>query len=359
MFQNVPDQKTTDSISIRNIRNVYSFSVIACFFDTLSLALFAVAKRGEPRFWQVVFNVSCCVLACVLVIVLSRAMIRKFEKDGTISSLRANVLVTVFYIALSAWGIIVDSEHYMAGDQMLTFYIVQFCFVCFVVMPPKSGSAMIALAFSVLYLRTYLFDGATRMQPQNIFIFAVIAVFGNAIQYMTLLESEKQKSEILELNQILQQQAMIDDLTKLKNRNALRSDFKGYIDRDACVVMADVDHFKFYNDTYGHIVGDKVLQLVASATMEVFRGEGAYRYGGDEFLIILSGYTEEEFTEKLAQWETALRSIQIPNVTRPIACSWGYTRCLLRNENDLRNAIKTADDRLYEAKKAESGPLAD
>lgn len=355
VFRDTPDQKITDSINIRNIRSVYVFSVIACIFDTVTLALFAATRRGEPRFWQIFFNVSCCVLACALIIVLSRGVIRRYERDGTISNIRTNTLVTLFYIVLSAWGIVVDVEHYAAGEQMLTFYIVQFCFVCFVVMPPKSGSVIIALSFSTLYLHTYFLDGAAEMQPQNYVIFSVIAIFGNAIQYMMLLESEKQKSEIMELNQILQQQALVDDLTELKNRNALRGDFERYIGKYAYVIMADVDHFKLFNDTYGHPVGDSVLRLIAAATMEVFRGEGTYRYGGDEFLILLSDHTDEEFTRKLNQWKGEIQSIRIPDVTQPISCSCGYERCLLKSADDLRNAIKTADDRLYEAKKKESG----
>ena len=351
MFQNTHDQKILDAINIRNIHNVSAFAVIVCVFDTLSLVLFAATKQGEPRFWQTVFNVGCCVIVCVLVIILSRASIRRFEKDGVISNWKTNALVAILYIALSAWGIMVDSEHYMAGEQMLTFYIVQFCFVSFVVMPVKAGSAMIALAFSALYLRMYLIDGAAKMQPQNHFIFLIIALFGSAMQHMMLLETEKQKTEILELNEILRQQALIDDLTKLRNRNALRVDFERYAGRDTCVVMADVDHFKAFNDSYGHPVGDSVLRLVADAAMEAFQGGGTYRYGGDEFLILLSDHTEEEFAEELRQWKQNVAAIQIPNVTRKISCSCGYERCLLKNPEDLRNAIKTADARMYEAKK--------
>lgn len=235
---------------------------------------------------------------------------------------------------------------------MLTFYIVQFCFVCFVVMPPRLGSILIALSFLVLYLSLYFADGAVGIQPQNYALFGLIAVFGNAFQYMRVRETEKRRVHILELNQILRQEASIDDLTKLKNRNALRNDFDRYTGRYIYAIMADIDHFKSYNDAYGHVVGDEVLGRVAAATKEAFSNGDAYRYGGDEFLIILADRTEEEFNGSIASWREAVRSVQAPGISHPITCSFGYIRCFIKNADDLRDAIKAADDHLYEVKKA-------
>lgn len=352
IFRNMSDRRIMDSINIRNIRNVHIFSVIACIVDAVSLLLFVVMNRDSPDFWLTFFNVGCYVAACAVVAVLSKMFIRKYDEDGTISNIKSNILVTFFYILLSVWGILVDVEHYRAGEQMLTFYIVQFCFICFVMMKPKIGSFLIALSFFSLYLSIYFVDGAAGMQPQNYILFTMVAVLGNAIQHMLLLESEKYKIDIIELNQILQQEASFDDLTKLKNRNALHRDFEKHMGKFVYIIMTDIDYFKNYNDTYGHVVGDKVLQMVASATMETFRDGEAYRYGGDEFLIILADCTKEELEEKIEKWKEAIQSIHIPNVTRFITCSYGYEHRLVKNMNDLRNSIKTADDRLYEAKKA-------
>ncbi|MDO4556472.1 MAG: GGDEF domain-containing protein [Lachnospiraceae bacterium] len=243
-----------------------------------------------------------------------------------------------------------DTVHYRAGNQMLTFFIVQFCFASLVVMSPKWGSPLIALAFSALYVSIYFQDGAAHIQPQNYYIFAIIAVFSNAMQNALLHKSEKSKVEIQELNQILQQEASIDDLTQLKNRKALRGDFEKSNGKTVSVMMTDIDHFKSYNDVYGHAIGDEVLRLVALATIESFQGGEAYRYGGDEFLVILPDGTEKEFEEKKQKWEEAIKAIQMPNVPCVVSCSYGCERCKIRNAEDLRKAIKTADDRLYQAK---------
>lgn len=352
MFSSVSDRKIVDSINIRNIRNVYTFSVIACVLDAITLIPFSVMNWGQPAFFHTFFHVSYCVIACAAVAILAKRAIRKYEQENTISNLQSNVLIAFFYILLSVWGILVDAAHYGAGEQMLTFYIVQFCFVCFVAMRPRIGSVLIALSFAALYFIVYRIDGASDVQPQNYSILAIIAVFGNAIQHMMLQESEKRKLELLELNQILQQEASIDDLTELKNRKALRGDFSKHIGKTVYTIMADVDHFKYYNDTYGHVMGDNVLRLVASATKEAFRNGEAYRYGGDEFLIILADYTEEAFSESIAEWKAAIKSIRIPEIARPIACSYGYEHRSINSAEDLRSAIEAADDGLYKAKKA-------
>lgn len=351
LFFRTSDRRIIDSINIRNLRNMFVFSLAACIMDAFTLALFTAANWDKPGFRQTFINVGCCVIACFIVILLSKAMIRKYNKEGTVSNVKANILVTFFYTVMSAWGIMVDLGHYGAGEQMLTFYIVQFCFVCFVVMLPKIGSLLIALSFSALYIGTYLIDGAVNMQPQNFIIFAIIAILGNVLQHMMLQESEKSKIDILNLNQILWQEASVDDLTKLKNRKALRSDFDKHIGKHVYTIIADIDHFKSYNDTYGHLAGDMVLRKAAAATMEAFHDGDAYRYGGDEFLIILADCTDEDFIESIGKWKEALHSIQIPDVAHSVTCSFGYARRLLKNSDDLRDAIKAADDRLYEAKR--------
>ncbi|MDD2956341.1 MAG: diguanylate cyclase [Oscillospiraceae bacterium] len=352
LFQTASDPRMTDAINIRNIRNVYAFSLVVCIVEAVPLLLYVMFSRNSPGFLRTLLSVSYCVAACGTVAVLSRMIVRKYNREGVISNLRSNALVTFFYLIMSAWSVLVDAAHYGDGNQMMTFYIVQFCFISFVVIRPRIGSVLIALAFSALYFALYAQDGAIHIQLQNYYIFAIIAVFSNAMQYMLLNKSEKSKLEIQELNQILQQEVTIDALTMLKNRKALRDNFDKHIGKTVSVMMADIDHFKSYNDSYGHAVGDTVLRMVASAIMEAFQGGEAYRYGGDEFLIILPDCTEEAFEEKKEKWKKAVGAIQIPNVDRTISCCYGCERCLLRNVDDLRKAINTADNRLYQAKEA-------
>lgn len=351
-FRNASDSRVGDLICIENMRSLYRFSIIVILIEMISILSFFLLHWNTPNFWKTLFNVVCCVIVCAVVAVLAKGIMIQYRKNGKISSRLSNSVVTFFYLLLSVWGAFVDLAHYKNGEQMLTFYIVQFCFLCFVVMMPKLGGILVILSFSFFYFLLYQVDGAAGIQPQNYIIFLLIAIWGNAIQYTILQEAEKNKVEILELNKILQEEAIIDDLTKLKNRNGLNRDMEKYIGQSVYVIMADIDYFKKYNDTYGHLVGDQVLNLVAASAKKTFFGGEAYRYGGDEFLIVLPNCTKEDYEERMREWKKAIRAIQINPVTIPIECSNGSGSGCPKNTDEFKDIIKKADDRLYDAKKA-------
>ncbi|NAZ97248.1 GGDEF domain-containing protein [Vibrio toranzoniae] len=92
--------------------------------------------------------------------------------------------------------------------------------------------------------------------------------------------------------------AFNDQLTNIPGRHALEVDMK-HLGRKYSMAMVDIDHFKKFNDTYGHDIGDDVLKLVARVLKETTGGAKAYRYGGEEFTIIFKGKYTEQVKEHL------------------------------------------------------------
>ena len=92
--------------------------------------------------------------------------------------------------------------------------------------------------------------------------------------------------------------AFNDQLTNIPGRHALEVDMK-HLGRKYSLAMVDIDHFKKFNDTYGHDIGDDVLKLVAGILKETTGGARAYRYGGEEFTIIFKGKHTEQVEEHL------------------------------------------------------------
>ncbi|MCS6781450.1 MAG: GGDEF domain-containing protein [Geminicoccaceae bacterium] len=84
-----------------------------------------------------------------------------------------------------------------------------------------------------------------------------------------------------------------DALTGLPNRRALEEDLRA-LGPAYTIAMVDVDHFKKFNDTHGHDIGDQVLRLVGTRLAGIGGGGRAYRYGGEEFAVVFSGRTLEE-----------------------------------------------------------------
>jgi diguanylate cyclase (GGDEF)-like protein len=87
--------------------------------------------------------------------------------------------------------------------------------------------------------------------------------------------------------------AYLDELTELPARRALREKFQK-LGGTYTVAMLDVDHFKKFNDTYGHDTGDAVLRMIATKMNRVTGGGTSYRYGGEEFSVIFNGKDSED-----------------------------------------------------------------
>jgi diguanylate cyclase (GGDEF)-like protein len=104
--------------------------------------------------------------------------------------------------------------------------------------------------------------------------------------------------------------AFRDDLTGIPSRRSLNECLHG-LGRKYTVAMLDVDHFKRFNDTYGHDVGDQVLKMVARKMMDVGGGGKAYRYGGEEFTIIFSGRQAEDTLPHLEELRTAIADYRL------------------------------------------------
>jgi diguanylate cyclase (GGDEF)-like protein len=106
------------------------------------------------------------------------------------------------------------------------------------------------------------------------------------------------------------QMAFRDELTGLPGRRALNERLQR-LGRSYVIAMADVDHFKKFNDSHGHDVGDQVLRVVANHLRKISGGGTAYRYGGEEFTLVFPGKTLEECLPHLEVIRQAIETYHI------------------------------------------------
>lgn len=117
-------------------------------------------------------------------------------------------------------------------------------------------------------------------------------------------------------------------------------------------MLFDIDEFKQINDQSGHNIGDRILSDVSKITKQVFSNDNVYRFGGDEFVVIKTGLSLNEFTEKINQLQNLAKGIAIDENRRGVNLSIGYIYGLAADVLDIRSMIKLADELLYEVKRS-------
>lgn len=153
----------------------------------------------------------------------------------------------------------------------------------------------------------------------------------------------------------LEQLVHTDPLTDAYNRHA----FYGFMNKQSeggpkssgCVGFFDIDNLKAINDCFGHAAGDMVIRSVVRSLREIIRAEDLiYRWGGDEFFVVMVSMEAEMAENRMTRLESLLEHVYIDTLPEPIrvGVSWGFTN--YASSSDLETAIKSADSEMYRRK---------
>jgi diguanylate cyclase (GGDEF)-like protein len=171
------------------------------------------------------------------------------------------------------------------------------------------------------------------------------------------------QAELERVNLELREQSLTDQLTGLGNRRRMEEDVARTharalrSGRSYGIALFDIDHFKLYNDHYGHVAGDETLRRVAAGIDFVVRaGECAYRYGGEEFLLLIPDCDPSDCIFVCA--DRVRRSVldaAIPHGARPsappiVTLSGGVSCWTPGSPLSALEVIEQADEALFEAK---------
>jgi diguanylate cyclase (GGDEF)-like protein len=162
-------------------------------------------------------------------------------------------------------------------------------------------------------------------------------------------------AELLEANRALAQAAVTDGLTGLKNHRAFQEALHSAVQmaerlqQPLSLVMFDIDHFKQFNDTFGHPAGDELLRQVAQVLRESARAyDVAARYGGEEFALLLPNTTLEQAVQVAERLRQQIRAIENPHA--PVSASFGVAT--YRRGTPPATLVYEADAALYRAKRS-------
>jgi two-component system chemotaxis response regulator CheY len=170
------------------------------------------------------------------------------------------------------------------------------------------------------------------------------------------------RAELEQANLDLNERSLTDALTGLGNRRRMEEDLRRAharalrIGRPYGMTLFDIDHFKLYNDHYGHLAGDETLRQVAQCfNRETRGGESVYRYGGEEFLLVLPDCTIDDAVAAARRICRAVTDQAIPHVARPssppvVTLSGGVSCWTPGSALSVPELLREADDALFRAK---------
>jgi len=233
---------------------------------------------------------------------------------------------------------------------------------------------LVALAPGVYRLYRYNSEYDAALLGVWLFAYFTLVLF-DRFAISTLMFSFAGIALIVSMLRSIYEMAYRDELTGLPGRRALNERLKG-LGKQYAIAMIDVDHFKKFNDVYGHDIGDEVLKMVAKHIGEITGGGSAYRYGGEEFCVVFPGRMPEyckPFLEAMRASIEKYHMVVRDSKNRPRSSKVAQQRRgrRVRNRgrkevsvtvsiglatadektNNVEEVLKAADKALYQAKK--------
>ncbi|MBR0597405.1 GGDEF domain-containing protein [Sinanaerobacter chloroacetimidivorans] len=221
-------------------------------------------------------------------------------------------------------------------------------------------------------------EGEVIVEAENLLQSKVFSSFADEDLYRKLLAQYKRllrqmrtmvkmsdimQSKLNSMSGELEQLSQIDGLTGLYNRRffneTYQKEWNKAVESQSTlgILMIDIDHFKKYNDSYGHLQGDKCLQIIASTIEDTVKGPNTFvaRFGGEEFVVLLLDTNVKECTENAERVLTNIEQLNIVNKIDSIDCivsvSIGIGYTTPDAEMKMESLLNVADQALYRAKK--------
>lgn len=371
VFREISRNKSVkDEIGLKNMRRLYYFSIIAMTIDLALVLSFipglASAEENELKWRLGIIGGHLTVFTGMgICCYLSYIFLKKKE-----ANLR-NVFLTQFAVfIIMAAGIWLT-----AMDQLVTPNITPYILVCNIIalvflIRPYYAAGIYAISYGLFYYAAGVFQENQEILLSNrvnglaaagigLCISAILwrAKTGNVLYKRQI---EAQKKELEQKNLELGTFAFLDPLTNLYNR---RSSERIFLDEvalinryknESCMIIVDLDYFKKINDVYGHPHGDLVLKEIAGLFLKNIREtDKAFRWGGDEFLILLPNTTLDKgeiLAEKL-RWMIEENVIAVDNEKIYVTASFGVVSIRADKDNSLETVYKCVDESLYRAKR--------
>lgn len=365
MFARVPAEYAVDFKRDCLERNVRRFSILpffniitqlSCIFIYLYVypTVYPERQQIDAQTYLLFTLVYCAVnVAAVIIFIWLRRPGRLGAHLRFASA--ASYLYVMAYVVLESSQVVIEYE--ISGN--IYRFLATFFVVAFFPVVGRLARFIYMTAYIAISELAFLF---LRMQGVEIYSYAEINVIIYVVCLIATYLFYNGTIKNYELRRRLEFLSMKDELTGLSNRRSMNQYLKqcwkitlrsgGYVG----ILMVDIDHFKNYNDTYGHQAGDECLAKVATAIQSCFVRETdlCARYGGEEFVVVLCPSAPGEAEQMAENVRAAIYELNIPHATNPpyerVTCSVGVDVQAPQPDKNAEWLLHNVDDALYAAK---------
>lgn len=258
---------------------------------------------------------------------------------------------------LWAWHVAVKYSQIDPAD--FSYLIISLLSVLFIgtISFPNNISAFTLHSLPIFLICLWLNDG--ELWPRMVYCFALPMV-GITIQHVIQKRNDHFAQslmyELLEERETLNDLSMLDPLTGLYNRRGLKNRLDTLLSLDSgqhYVLLIDIDHFKAYNDHYGHMMGDQALIRVSAAIRDAVRSRDIVtRFGGEEFMVLVTNSDAGRARETAERIRQQVYDLKIPHMfNESVATNVTVSIGIANLQGDaVDSALESADKALYEAK---------
>lgn len=343
-------EKSRDDIQfILDCANIRNSRVISIIIMIMEIICFGISFNFEvhmdpsiPNSWMFHHRIAYVTLFTAAAQLFLYVMTHPAEM-GKFTHRALTFSIGVFLTTLSDFAIYISILDYYLKEQILVFITLELLLACIFMVRPVFSVALITISFAFFY---WLMDkvagvsAATNVNYPILFVFFVIV---NIARYYQYLKVARQTVMNHALAESLRESSLTDALTKLKNRAALKLRFEEMVGSEITMMLTDIDDFKSQNDKLGHRHGDDLLVRFAKILQAEFGQKNCFRYGGDEYIVMIPRIPAKDFDEKILKCLSAIGD----EFTFSGGCSIGAVNSM----DDLDDFIKRADAKLYQAKR--------
>ncbi len=265
---------------------------------------------------------------------------------NTLFIVQASVMSALFALAL--YALRKSREHSSPGVRVMSvaLFLLSLDFLHYVLIFGSREGTWGLIVPSGYFKYTSIFD-------------LILEILLGFATIMVLMEGVRREVEVVNLElrtarDRLEQIARVDPLTQALTRHAFQALVSNEESSQAgCAAVIDVDNLKPINDNYGHAAGDAAIRAVARAVKTVTRADDLlFRWGGDEFLVLMFGIPEPLARDRLDALNSLLTDTRLPSAISPVRITVSHGLSSFDTMTNLHKAIDEADEVMYKSKQA-------